>query len=835
MILFVYRISELLFKARRIIWVLAVCAILGSGWTGISQTIRPLEGPEILEELRTFNVMGTLLFVAAHPDDENTQLITYSSKGRRYRTAYLSLTRGDGGQNVIGSEFNESLGLIRTQELLAARRLDGGRQFFTRAIDFGYSKSSDETLLIWDRKQVLGDVVRVIRRFRPDVIVTRYSPQPGGTHGHHTASAILALEAFQLAGDPDAYPEQLDTLEPWKPVRVLQNARGRASSDGVIQIPADGQDPVTGADFSDIAGRSRAMHKSQGFDNFGGRFGRGGARNETFTHLAGDPASEDIFDGIDTGWTRVSGGEQVAHLTDAAIESFDPVNPEKSVRALLEIRRLIDALSGDPLVQEKIKDLNRIIQNCLGLTFETRIASRELVPGERFRLVHTATIQSDSVPVQWVRIRYPVPAMSGLDVSVELEPYNAVSRRASHLLPDDMPLSQPYWLSLPHEHGIYQTGNPEMIGLAENSPDIPVIWEFKVDGQTILIPDEPVGPSSELTSRNPLKVIPPVWLEWSSNTQLFAPGTTHRVEVIAEASRPDTAGVVRIEVPEGWSVKPAVREFRFGASGDSDRFAFDVTAPDVAARSVVKATAEVNGRSYSNGRIDIRYDHIPPQLLQPAAEMEAVSLHMDKLGERVGYVPGAGDSIAQNLAEMGYAVTNIEASEISPEKLAGLDSIVVGIRAFETQDVLKSRIPVLFEYAESGGTVIMQYNRENGLDSAPLPLGISRNRITDEKALVTFLAPDHPVLNTPNRITAEDFEGWVQERSIYVPNEWDDAYVPIVAANDPGEGPISGQLLVAKHGKGYFVYTSFVFFRQLPAGVPGAWRLFANLVSLGKE
>jgi LmbE family N-acetylglucosaminyl deacetylase len=828
-------VSGLMRRGRGAVLAFAVGAVVVFGWVGFGLGAGPSSGPEILEELRSFNVLGTLLYISAHPDDENTQLITYCAKGRHYRTAYLSLTRGDGGQNVIGPDFDESLGLIRTEELLAARRLDGGRQFFTRAIDFGYSKSADETLKIWDRKQVLGDVVRVIRMFRPDVVVTRFSPQDRNTHGHHTASSILALEAFRVAGDPNAYPEQLDTLQPWKPTRFLLNTRFGAAGGDVLRIPVDGVDPVTGEDFSTIAAQSRAMHKSQGFDNFGSRGGRGGATYESFTVLAGLPASKDIFDDIDTSWTRVPGGGSVARMTGAAIEKFDPANPAASVPALLEIRHAAAALPGDPVVKEKLQDLDRIIRHCLGLAVETRADHGELVPGEQFRLMQTASLASDAVPVRLVRIRYPIPGMPDAEPSTALKPHVAFHREASCTLPRDMSLSQPYWLRLPPEKGLYRVENPKLIGRPENPPALPIEWEFNVGGQTMLVPDQVLaGSAGASKAAERLEIIPPVWLKWAANVSLFTPGAMRSVEVTATASRPGVAGSIRLEMPEGWSVKPAAQAFRLRASGDSARFAFEVTAPDRTVRAPVAAAVEVNGRSFSNGRIEIRYSHIPPLLLQPAATMEAVSLHLAHRGERVGYIPGAGDSVAQDLADVGYKVTEIAASEISPEKLAGVDAVVIGIRAFETQEVLKSKLPELFKYVESGGTVVVQYFRNNGLESAPLPLRISRNRVTDEDAPVDFLAPDNPVLNTPNKITPADFEGWVQERSIYVPDSWDPAYVPVVSSHDPGEEPLKGQLLVAKYGKGYFVYTSFVFFRELPAGVPGAYRLFANLVSLGR-
>ena len=368
-----------------------------AGFLSSSRAAEPRPPTAILQELRSFRELGSVLYIAAHPDDENTQLIAYLARGRNYRTAYLSVTRGDGGQNVLGPEFDEELGVIRTQELLAARRLDGGRQFFTRAIDFGFSKDYRETLRIWDRQQVLADVVRVIRTFRPDVVITRFSPEPGNTHGHHTASAVLALEAFKLAGDPKAFPEQLGELTPWQPKRILLNGGGGGRGGGgtnadLLRIEVGGNDPVSGESFGAIAGRSRAMHKTQGFGNFGG--GGGGARQESFTLLDGEPATNDILDGVDTTWGRVSGGAEIGKLTDEAIAKFNPQDPATSVPALLAIRSRLAALPADRVVDEKRQQLDRILQACLGLSVETVVPQAEVVPGETLELHCTATVRS---------------------------------------------------------------------------------------------------------------------------------------------------------------------------------------------------------------------------------------------------------------------------------------------------------------------------------------------------------------------------------------------------------------------------------------------------------
>ena len=816
-----------------------ICLLAGAT---AAEAAEPPPAAAILQQLQSFREMGSVLYIAAHPDDENTLLIAYLARGRNYRTAYLSLTRGDGGQNVLGPEFGEELGVARTQELLAARRLDGGRQFFSRAVDFGFSKDYRETLNIWDKQQVLSDVVRVIREFRPDVLIVRFSPQPGGTHGHHTASTVLALEAFKLAGDTNAFPDQLRELTPWQPKRILWNVGGfqrSGTGTNVIRMDVSGNDPVSGESFADVAARSRAMHKTQGFDNFRGFGGGGGPKTESFQNLDGESATNDILDGVDTTWSRVPGGADIGKLTDEVIAKFNPENPSASVPALLELRSQLIALPTiDPLVVEKRAQLDRILQACLGLEVETVIPQAEVVPGELLKMHHTAIVRSN-VPVRWLGARFPVTG-SGITNAVELRPDQPALLDSVQTLPASTPLTQPYWLREEGTPGMFRVDDPTLIGRPENPPIFPVEQVFEVGGQTLVVPDEPVQVTTDAVKkeiRRRLDAIPPVSLDFGSEVELFAPGKSRPVEVEVTAYRAGTAGTVQLEAPAGWKVAPAKQSFHLAAIGDHARFKFTVTAPAQSTTAKIIASAEIGGRRYRNQRLEINYPHIPLQLLQPLASLKVVSLDLAIRGHKIGYLPGAGDSVADSLKQMGYAVTNLTDADLTPEKLHGFDAVVIGVRAFNVRRDLATNLPGLFAYVEAGGTVVAQYNRpENSrtLKLAPYDLRLSGDRVTDETAPVTFLAPEHPVLNTPNKITNADFAGWVQERGIYFPNQWDEHFTPILACGDPGEAPLKGGLLVAKYGKGYFVYTGLVFFRQLPAGVPGAYRLFANLVSLGK-
>lgn len=835
-------------------WAAASPAIEASAATPTAGVVAPAAAPTVTgaairQELRSFGQTGTVLHVGAHPDDENTHLITYFARGRGYRMGYLSVTRGDGGQNELGSDFDEKLGVARTQELLAARELDQGRQFFTRAIDFGFSKSPEETLAFWDRQQVLGDVVRIIRQFRPDVIVTRFPIPPGsGGHGHHTASAMLALEAFNLAGNAAAYPEQIkEGLTPWQAKRIVWNGNPFSRGGGLennpsVKVDIGGDDPVTGESFASIASRSRGMHKTQGF----GRNNRpvdGGPKVETFLLLGGTPAKNDLMDGVDTTWARIPGGAEIGGLIDAAITQFKSAEPSASVAALLRIRTKLAALPSDPLVDDKRAQLDRILQHCLGLTVATRTEQSEVVAGERLKMRFTIQ-QNSPVEVRWLETRHLHPrgvAKGGQTVRAG-EPLKG---ELSFPVPTETPLTQPYWLREDGDAGLYHVAEPQWIGRPENPPAFPLEFIFEVGGQRLTLTDEPTYVADDVQGEPSRKVavIPPVSLRLGSEVSLFAPGTTRTVSVEVSAARPRTTGHVRLATPPDWQVRPATQSFQLAEAGAKTRVDFTVTSPARAASGWVTASASVEGVNYSNQRIELRYAHLPRQLLQPEAKARLVSFALETRGQTVGYLPGAGDSVAEMLQQMGYQVKLLEGADLTAEKLRAFDAVVIGVRAFNERQDLAANLPGLFSYVENGGTVVAQYNRPTGLSTerlGPYPLSIAGDapalRITDEKAPVVFLDPQHAALSKPNRLGPQDFEGWVQERGAYFPSKWDETrYAALLAINDPGTPPLKSGILVARHGRGYFVYTGLAFFRQLPAGVPGAYRLFANLVSLGKE
>jgi len=811
----------------------------------LGEEMRPESPPAIFHELEKFRQMGSVLYIAAHPDDENTELLAYLARGRHYRTAYLSLTRGDGGQNVLGPDLGEKMGVARTQELLAARQIDSAQQFFSRAVDFGFSKSYSETLKIWNKQEVLSDIVRVIREFRPDVLITRFSPSPGGTHGHHTASAVLAMEAFKLAGDAKAFPEQ--GLPPWQPKRIFWNVSrfqlDKATDKNSLKIDIGGKDSVSAESFKDIAQRSRAMHKTQGFDTFRFPGSDNALRIESFELLDGAPATKDILDGIDTTWSRVSGGEEIGKSVDQIIAKFDLKNVSASVPALLTLREQLALLNkADPIVKEKRAELDNILQACLGLKVETTIASFHVVPGEAMTLHHSVVMHSTipaTIPVRWLAVRYPL-IKKAVNKGIILHANESVVWDSTETLPINTPLTQPWWLRAEGTPGMFAVADPGLIGTAENAPTFPIENVFEVAGQRLVIADEPVSITTNLAGkkiRRRLEVIPPVWLHFIPEVALLAPGASRAIEVEITASRADSKGILRLEIPSNWKVSPLQHAFNLTKVGQHKQFKFTITAPSELATAKIFAYADINGVSYCNQRQEIDYSHIPPQLLQPPATLKVVTLELAKRGHTIGYIPGAGDSLVDSLHEMGYTLRMLGDANLTVDQLHGLDAVIVGVRALNVRKNMDTALPILFDYIKNGGTVIMQYNRVDNITAskiAPYDLHLSADRVTDEKAPITFLAPQNPLLNRPNKITSADFDNWVQERGLYFPDKWDEHFTPILACNDEGEKPHEGALLIAKYGKGYFIYTGLSFFRQLPAGVPGAYRVLANMISIDK-
>jgi LmbE family N-acetylglucosaminyl deacetylase len=813
---------------------------------------RELSGAaEIKLALDRLNVVGSVLMIAAHPDDENTAVLAYFARGRHVETAYLSLTRGEGGQNLIGSEQGDKLGIIRTHELLAARRIDGASQFFTRAIDFGFTKTVEETLQKWGREKILGDVVWTIRRFRPDVILLRFSGTPRDGHGQHQTSAILGKEAFTAAADPARFPGQLRWVKPWQARRVLWNVFAFTREQeaeaqkltGRVEVDTGDFDPLLGHSYGEIAGMSRSLHRSQGM----GAPERKGTMKAQFVAVAGDAMAKDPLDGIDLTWRRLPGGAAVAPLLERAIKDFDPEHPEKSIAALLEARPLIAAID-DPLARAKLADLDRTVALCAGIWVDATADRSALAPGSTTRLTATAIVRS-RVPVtlesvEWSGTATAKPAT--VTVGTALAYNQPVSRQVSWNVDLKQPVTQPYWLRAPKDGDTYRVDSQELIGLPQDSPLLESGFVLRVSGTLIKVSksvehrfvDRVLGEKIR-----PLTVVPPVAVGTPETALVFYETNPKPVEIAVRANGNERSGIVKLIPPAGWRVTPESRPFKL-AAGEQTVATFEVTPPNGESRGRIRAVANAGGVEVASNVDVIDYEHIPLQTLMPPSESTVVRAPIRTLAKRIGYVMGAGDEVPQALKQIGCEVTLLNEHDVTRGDLARFDAVVTGVRAWNTRPDLRANRQRFFDYVAAGGTMVVQYNvREGGFMGGdpklleiigPYPIQITSDRVTVEEAPVTFPNPASPFLEYPNRITQKDFEGWVQERGLYFAGSWDSRYQPLLESHDPGEKPLPGGTLYTQYGKGAYIFTAYSWFRQLPAGVPGAYRIFANFLSAGK-
>ncbi|HJQ35224.1 MAG TPA: PIG-L family deacetylase [Pyrinomonadaceae bacterium] len=794
--------------------------------------------------LRKLTVAASVLYVGAHPDDENTALLAYLARGRRVRTAYLSLTRGDGGQNLLGTEKGEMLGVVRTQELLAARRVDGAEQFFTRAIDFGFTKSPEETFRFWDHDAVLADVVWVIRRFRPDVIITRFPTTGEGGHGQHTASAILAGEAFDAAGDPSRFPEQLrQGVTPWKPKRLLWNVFnfGGATpkdADRLLKADVGGYDPLLGKSYTEIAAESRTQHKSQGQ----GTPERRGAAPNFFSLIKGEPASKDIFDGVDMTWRRFAGGEAVGQLLEEAASKYDAANPAASLPLLLRARRELDKLPKDePLLEAKRAALAEVIRDAAGLWVEAVAAEPYVTPGGEVK-VTTTIVNRSGTPL---RLETVGASSAGVDVlRAELKSNEPLSRETTLRVPVGAEYSQPYWLRETPVNNLFRIEDHSLLGAPEGPPalSVPVNVIFGEDAEAVRFQ---VPVQYRWTDRvngdmyRPVVVVPEVAVSLEEKTLVFPDRQPKQVRVILrDNTAADASGNVRLRLPAGWTSSPAEASVTLKGRGEELRASFNVTPPAGASVAALDAEFVSGGKTFTQGVTEIDYPHIPRQTLFPEAEAKLVRVDLQRKGQHIGYVMGSGDEVPEALRQVGYDVTLLSDEDLEAADLSRFDAVVTGVRAYNTRAALRRQQARLLQYVERGGTLVVQYNTPDrtleGAQLGPFPFKLTQDRVTDETAPLTMLAPADALLNAPNKITPADFQGWVQERGLYFASDWDARYTPLFESHDPGSAELRGSTLVARQGKGTYVFTALAFFRQLPAGVPGAYRLFANMISAGK-
>jgi len=826
-----------------------------------AQIPEKLSASDIQLALKKLNTLGTALYVAAHPDDENQVVIGYLSQTKLMNSGYLALTRGDGGQNLIGSEIRERLGVLRSQELIQARNVDGSHQFFTRAIDFGYSKTAEETLELWDKDKILSDVVWVIRKFQPDVMITRFPPDERAGHGHHTTSAILAAEAFDLAGDPKAFPEQLEYVDTWQPKRLLLNETSwftddidkiSVDNDSILSLDLGIYNTLIGKSVTEIASESRSKHQSQGFGSTGSR----GTNVEYFRHIKGEMATDDLFDGINTSWDRVKGGKKVGQLLSEAYASYQTEKPEAVVPILMEASEALNKLEDGYWKQVKREELDRVIKAALGLYLEVRsgtnalarsfrsntrsgIAEYSATPGDSV-ILNVEAINRSGLPVVLEKVHFTT-IDKDTTISTKLEDNQPLEYSTHVTIPEDMPYSGPYWLRRSHDGFSFTVDDRQLIGMDDTPPAVEAIFELRVDGKPVdfkvPVVYKRTDPRTGETYR-PFVITPPVFLEVAEEVHVFAEQDAKPITVTVTAGRSDASGRVSLELPDGWSADPQYYDYSLKIKGQEKDFVFNVLPPQGQSVGELKAVAQQNGDTYDQSMVTIEYEHIPTQTLLPAATARMVKLDIRKEGEMIGYIMGAGDEVPKALEQIGYKVVMLSEDDVRPDELNNFDAIMVGIRAYNTVGWLRYKNEQLLKYVENGGTLISQYNTNRMMvtqELSPYKMNVSRDRVADETAEVQFLQENHPVLNTPNKITRQDFENWVQERGLYFPDEWDEEqFEPILSMNDPGEDPKEGALLVAQYGKGYYIYTGLSFFRELPAGVPGAFRLLTNLISIGK-
>jgi len=674
------------------------------------------------------------------------------------------------------------------------------------------------------------------------VMVTRFSPEDRLTHGHHTASSILALEAFSAAGDPNRFPEQLAFVKPWQPTRLVWNTSPFFFSNrnlpfdptGLTVLEAGGYNSLLGKAYTEIAAASLSMHKSQGV----GSPPRRGVRKEYFKLLEGQPMTNSLFDGVDTSWSRVPNSQPVAAEIRQIISKFNPADPAGSVPGLLKLRQAMSELKDDSWVPEKKAELDEIIAACLGLHVEASAAKEVVTPGQTGSITLEA-INRSNIAVTLQDVRFPNSGDT-MKIDAALPSNELVKKDLTCPIPENTPYSQPYWLRKAGTLGAFAVDDQELIGLPENLPALPVEVSLRVDGQelryTLDTKYRIVDPiAGEL--RRPLVIAPPVFVNLGNNVLVFPTNQPKPVSVHVTAATGPVKGELKLTAPQGWTVNPASIPIDLKGADAETTATFIVKPPDQNSEGELRAVVSIDGRDYSFERIRIGYPHIGVQTLMPPAEAKLVRADIRKKGDRIGYIPGAGDDVPESLTQIGYSVKILSEPEITAKNLAQFSAVVLGIRAYNTQDRISNWLPELFAYVKDGGLAIAQYNTLADLKTnqlGPYPLEISRDRVTDENAAVRFLAPNDPLMTTPNKITSKDFDGWVQERGLYFPDKWDPAWTPILSCHDPKEKPLDGGLLVAKSGKGFFIYTSYSWFRQLPAGVPGAYRLFANMLSLGK-
>jgi LmbE family N-acetylglucosaminyl deacetylase len=821
--------------------------LLFIGLYAFSQRPAKPNSVEIYNQIQKLNFLGSVLYIAAHPDDENTRLISYLSNEKKARTVYLSLTRGDGGQNLIGPELRELLGVIRTQELIEARKIDGGEQLFSRANDFGFSKNPDETLQIWDKDQVMSDVIWAIRKFQPDVIINRFDHRsPGTTHGHHTASAMLSFDAFDMANDKTVFPNQLSLVTTWQPKRLFFNTSWwfygskekfeKADKSNLSKLQTGVYYQSVGKSNQEIAALSRSCHQSQGFGNTGTR----GEEDEYLELLKGENITDktNLFEGIDTSWNRVNGGNAIGEILNAVEKNFDFKNPSASIQELVKAYNLIQKLDNQHWKAVKTEEIKKIIAACSGLYLEAVAESQSVTTGNSIK-VKLEAINRSSVPMKW-KSTNSFPENEEDFISIDLKNNTLYNNSLTLEVPDNVNYTSPYWLKEKGMVGMYRVDEQQNIGIPDVLRQAKVAFEIEINGVTIPFERYIVYKYNDDVKGEvyqPLDVIPAVTSAITEKVYVFNSSKSQTVTVKIKAGKENVNGKIELEIPTNWSVSPKEIPFKLTKKDEEQLAVFSVSPSKEASEIVIKSKITVDNQVFDNEKIEINYSHIYKQIVLKPSEAKAFKVDIKIKNEKIAYIMGAGDEVPKSLKQMGYEVEIIKPEEISATRLLNFDVVMTGIRAYNTVSELAFKQSILLDFVKNGKTMIVQYNTLDDLVTptiAPYLLKISRDRVTEENAEVRFLEPEHPILNYPNKITESDFNGWKQEQGLYYPNEWDKNFTAILSANDKGEKPKDGAILVAKYGKGNYIYTGLSFFRELPEGVIGAYRLMANMISIGK-
>ncbi|MDR3679608.1 MAG: PIG-L family deacetylase [Flavipsychrobacter sp.] len=814
-----------------------ICLLLACTFgTTYAQQVRPANSGKIYHKIATLKHLTSVLYVAAHPDDENTRLLGWLVNDRNIRTSYLSLTRGDGGQNILGSEQGPALGLIRTHELMEARKIDGAGQFFTRAVDFGFSKSYQETFKHWDEKTLVSDAVTVIQRFKPDVIICRFPPNTQAGHGHHASSAIIAEEAFKACKQ-----------QPWQPKRILFNSfrfgDRNTTSESQFKLSVGEYLPLLGMGSGELAGVSRSVHKSQG----AGTPSVPGVQTEYFKLVDGDTLINSLFDGIDITWGRVD-RKDIGEEIQTILEDYNYNRPDASIPALLTVRSKIETVADTYWRDEKLKEINDIILDCSGFMAEFYTNKPQATIGAALPFTLHVIARSHT-PVSMLSVQWIAGHEGDTTANLNLGNDSLYTMQHTITIPAYLPITQPYWLSEPQgTPAFYNIRNNKLLGLPETPNDLNAIVKLKISNTIFDVPVplsykklDPV--KGDVVEQ--LRIVPDVSIEFVTGLEITHADGSADITVRLRPFKNITGAVLMLRGMAGEI--STTEKFTLTAYNDTLLTFHLANAQLLKAEKEtfdpndgIEITASITAGKdfYARTQHVIQYSHLPVLQYFTSPVIKIVRSNWKCTAKRIGVVEGPGDFTVTFLRLAGLQVDVLKESDMAnPANLKKYDAIVTGIRAVNVEKRMAAWLPVLLQYARDGGTLVMQYNTLQDLSTTqlgPYPFTISDKRVTEEDATVNFIDPKMRLLNYPNKITQDDFKGWVQERGLYFASKWDDKYQPVFSMNDEGEAPLTGSTLFTKVGKGNYIYTSLSFSRQLPAGNKGAIRLFMNMISVGK-